>query len=326
MIETQLGPLDELSLRALRREELAMLTVFGSINVDLTFQLPHLPRVGETVLTPSLSRTVGGKGANQAAAAARDGAETRFIGCVGEDAFGTMARAALVDIGVDVTLLQTTAETTGLAAVWVDAEGRNQIAVASGANGALRAAVFVAAAAVTNEHVVLQMETPADEVAAVIAAAKRRGAIVILNLAPALPLPAAALRAVDVLVLNEEEAAAACGALGCPREGAQEQLAVLAAELGTTIIITLGAAGAIGAAGSARWQAPALPVVAVDSTGAGDCFVGVLAAGMLRGLALPAAMRRAAVAGSLACTIVGAMPSFPACASIEAALAGAAQL
>jgi ribokinase len=300
-----------------------MLTVFGSINVDLTFQLPHLPRVGETVLTPSLSRAVGGKGANQAAAAARDGAETRFIGCVGEDAFGTMARAALVDIGVDATLLQTTAEATGLAAVWVDAEGRNQIAVASGANGALRAAAFAAAAAVPNEHVVLQMETPAEEVAAVIDAAKCRGAIVILNLAPALPLPAAALRAVDVLVLNEEEAAAVCGALGCRREGAQEQLAALAAELGTTIIITLGAAGAIGAAGMARWRVQALPVAAVDTTGAGDCFVGVLAAAMLRGLTLPAAMRRAAVAGSLACTIVGAMPSFPGRASIEAALAGA---
>jgi ribokinase len=300
-----------------------MLTVFGSINVDLTFRVPHLPRVGETVLTPSLSRAVGGKGANQAAAAARDGAETRFIGCVGEDAFGAMARASLVDIGVDATLLRTTAEATGLAAVWVDAEGRNQIAVASGANGRLRAAAFAAAAAVPNEHVVLQMETPADEVAAVIDAAKRRGAVVILNLAPALPLPAAALRAVDVLVLNEEEAAAVCGALGCRREGAQEQLAALAAELGTTIIITLGAAGAIGAAGMARWRVQALPVAAVDTTGAGDCFVGVLAAAMLRGLTLPAAMRRAAVAGSLACTIVGAMPSFPGRASIEAALAGA---
>ena len=303
-----------------------MLTVFGSINVDLTFRVPHLPRMGETVLTPSLSRAVGGKGANQAAAAARDGAETRFIGCVGEDAFGAMARAALADIGVDASLLLTTAEATGLAAVWVDAEGRNQIAVASGANGALRATAFAAAPTVPNEHVVLQMETPADEVAAVIDAAKRRGAIVILNLAPALPLPAAALRAVDVLVLNEQEAAAVCGVLGCRREGAQEQLAALAAELGTTIIITLGAAGAIGAAGTARWRAPALPVAAVDTTGAGDCFVGVLAAAMLRGLTLPEAMRRAAVAGSLACTVVGAMPSFPGRASIEAALAGAPQL
>ena len=139
-----------------------MLTVFGSINVDLTFRVPHLPRVGETVLTRSLSRAVGGKGANQAAAAARDGAETRFIGCVGEDAFGAMARAALADIGVDASLLLTTAEATGLAAVWVDAEGRNQIAVASGANGALRATAFAAAPTVPNEHVVLQMETPAD--------------------------------------------------------------------------------------------------------------------------------------------------------------------
>jgi len=300
-----------------------MLTVFGSINIDLTFRVPHLPREGETVLTPSVSRAVGGKGANQAAAAARDGAATRFIGCVGEDAFGAIARSALAEIGVDASLLQSTADATGLAAVWVDPEGRNQIAVASGANGALRAAAFAAAAAVPNEYVVLQMETPAEEIAAVIDAAKRRGATVILNFAPALPLSPAALRAVDVLVLNEQEAAALSGMLGCRREGAQQQLAVLAAELGTTIIITLGAAGAIGAAGAVRWQAPALPVVAVDTTGAGDCFVGVLAAAMMRGLTLPAAMRRAAVAASLACTIVGAVPSFPGRAGIEAALAGA---
>ena len=114
-----------------------MITVFGSINVDLTFRLPHLPAVGETVLTPTFTQAVGGKGANQAVAAARDGAATCFIGCVGDDSFGAIARTALADVGIDVSGLETVPGTTGLAAVWVDGRGRNQIAVASGANGAL---------------------------------------------------------------------------------------------------------------------------------------------------------------------------------------------
>src|SRR5256885_3251263 len=111
-----------------------MITVFGSINVDLTFRLPHLPAVGETVLTPAVTQAVGGKGANQAIAAARDGAATRFIGCVGADDFGATARMALADLGIDVGGLKTVAGATGLAAGWVDGQGRDQIAVASGAH------------------------------------------------------------------------------------------------------------------------------------------------------------------------------------------------
>src|SRR6516162_1812769 len=116
-----------------------MIVVFGSINVDLTFRLPHLPSVGETVLTPTCSQAVGGKGANQAIAAARDGAVTSFIGCVGVDGFGATARTALADLGIDVSGLGSVPGTTGLAAVWVDGAGRNQIVVASGANRALKA-------------------------------------------------------------------------------------------------------------------------------------------------------------------------------------------
>jgi ribokinase len=297
-----------------------MLTVFGSINVDLTYCLPHLPQVGETVLAPSLSFAVGGKGANQAMAAARDGADTRFVGCVGDDGFGATARAALVDAGIDVSGLWTTSGTTGLAAVWVDPEGRNQIAVASGANGALKADALSEEALQPGTHLVLQMETPAAEVEAVIGKAHRRGAKVILNLAPALPLPLPALRAVDIVVLNEQESAALCAVLGREPAAAEARLARLAGELGNTIIITLGAEGAIAQRGATRWRVPALPVAAVDTTGAGDCFVGVLAAGVMRGLPIPQAMRRAAIAGSLACTIVGAMPSFPGRAAIDRAL------
>src|ERR1700730_18324249 len=146
-----------------------MITVFGSINVDLTFCLEHLPAVGETVLTSEVTQAVGGKGANQAIAAARDGAATRFIGCVGSDSFGVTGRTALADVGIDVSGLQTVPGATGLAAVWVDGRGRNQIAVASGANGALTAGALAGQAITPHTLVVLQMETPAAEGKAAIA-------------------------------------------------------------------------------------------------------------------------------------------------------------
>jgi len=300
-----------------------MITVFGSINVDLTFRLPHLPGPGETVLTPSFSQAVGGKGANQAAAAARDGAPVRFVGCVGADSFGETARAALLEAGVDTSGLATVPGATGLAAIWVDARGRNQIAVASGANALLRADALSDDALSPETMVVLQMETPAVEVEAVIARAARAGARVILNLAPALSLPTPALRQVDILVLNEHEAATLCATLRLPQAEPAGQLSALAQALGNTVVITLGPEGAIGARGDARWRADAPAVTAVDTTGAGDCFVGVLASALARGAKVPEAMRRAAVAGSLACTVLGAMPSFPARAAIDAALATA---
>jgi ribokinase len=302
-----------------------MITVFGSINVDLTFRLPHLPAAGETVLTPSFTQAVGGKGANQAIAAARDGAPTRFIGCVGSDGFGATARAALADLGIDVEGLTTVPGATGVAAVWVDTQGRNQIAVASGANAMLQAQTLAACAITPRTHMILQMETPAAQVEAAIAHAASAGASVILNLAPALPLPPAVLRQVDILVVNEHEAAALCGLLAVPDAQPSGQVVSLAHELSNTVIITLGAEGAIGAQRDSLWRVKAMPVTAIDTTGAGDCFVGVLASALTRGATLPEAMRRAAVAGSLACTVVGAMPSFPTRAQIDAALAAVEQ-
>jgi ribokinase len=297
-----------------------MLTVFGSINVDLTFALPHLPAAGETVLTSTYSQATGGKGANQAAAAARDGAAIRFIGRVGDDGFGATARAALTALGVDVGDLETVPGTTGVAAIWIDREGKNQIAVASGANAALKAEALVKRPLARDGFVVLQMETPAAEVAAAIAHARRAGAKVILNLAPALPLPRPALEQVDLLVVNEHEAAVLCERLELPLGEPADQAAGLARHLGNTVIVTLGAAGAIGARRDEVLRVEALSVNAVDTTGAGDCFVGVLASALARGASLHAAMQRAAIAGSLACTVVGAMPSFPDRAQIDAAL------
>src|SRR5262249_22881930 len=297
-----------------------MIYVFGSINVDLTFRLPHLPSVGETVLTPAFTEAVGGKGANQAIAAARDVADVSFIGCVGSDSYGHTARKALADLGIDVSGLQTVPGPTGVAAVWIDAEGRNQIAVASGANRALTANAFLQRATGPEAYLLLQMETPTSEIEAAIVSAKRTQAKIILNLAPALPLPRATLSQVDMLIVNEHEAAALAVHLHLACEEATEQVVALARDLGNTVIITLGEQGAIGARDDLVWRVEALPGAAIDTTGAGDCFVGVLAAALERGATMPMAMRRAAVAASLACTTVGAMPSFPTRDSIDLAL------
>jgi ribokinase len=271
-------------------------------------------------LTPTYTYAVGGKGANQAVAAARDGAATCMIGCVGDDSYGAIARTALADVGVDVDGLETVSGTTGLAAVWVDSEGRNQIAVASGANAALEAKALASRAPTAGTFVVLQMETPPAEVEAAIIHARRVGARIILNLAPALPVSRAALQQVDFLIVNEHEAAVLCGILDLPQAKPLDQAVALARDLGNTVLATLGAAGAIGARADLIWRVDALPVTAIDTTGAGDCFVGVLAAALARGATMPEAMRRAAVAGSLACTVVGAMPSFPGRDQIDAAL------
>jgi ribokinase len=173
--------------------------------------------------------------------------------------------------------------------------------------------------------VVLQMEVPAAEVEVAIARAKAAGATVLLNVAPALPLPIAALRKVDILVLNELEAAALCTHFLPDRErasaSAEAQLRALTGLIGASVILTLGSEGAVAGHNGRLWRIGALPVAAVDTTGAGDCFVGVLAAGLERGAALPDAMRRATLAASLACTTFGAQPSFPTGPQIDDALA-----
>jgi ribokinase len=242
------------------------------------------------------------------------------VGCVGEDSYAAAARRALADAGIDVAGLKAVPGTTGLAAIWVDDAGRNQIAVASGANAALKAEALAERVLGPEAILVLQMETPAAEVEAAIDLAHRSGARVILNLAPALPISRSALAQVDVLVVNENEAATLCSLLGLPDGEPARQAVALAKELGNAVVATCGPAGAVAARGEALWRADALPVHAVDTTGAGDCFVGVMAAGLSRGMSMAEAMRRAAVAGSLACTVLGATPSFPTHAAIEAAL------
>jgi ribokinase len=293
-----------------------MIVVFGSLNVDLLFRLEALPRPGETVLCPGYEVAPGGKGANQATAAARAGAAVRMIGHVGSDGFAAVARAALAAAGVDATGIKTSTRPTGIAVIAIDRAAENQIMVASGANLDACADDVGDDLLAPGVTVLCQNEVPQTATAALLRRAAARGARTILNLAPAAAVPAAVLRSVDVLVVNEVEARALVGGSEAPATLARE----LAARHALTCVVTLGARGALAAGPQGELRIGALPVTAVDTTGAGDAFVGALAAALDLGHALDAALARASVAAGLACTKVGAQASQPSAAEIEARL------
>lgn len=292
-----------------------MIIVFGSINLDLIFPLPHLPALGETVLGPTMRIEPGGKGANQAVAAARDGAQVAFAGAVGEDALAEDALRLLQASGVDMQRIATAPVATGCAAICVDAQGRNLIAVGSGANLHARHTQIEPGILRPGDTLLLQMEVPVAETEALIARARAAGMRIILNLAPAAPLARAALAALDVLVANEEEAAFLARHLGCPPGAAG-----LHAALGIDVVVTLGGEGAEAATRSGALRLPAAAVEVVDTTGAGDCFTGVLAASLDRGATLAAAIGRANAAAGLACTRAGTQGALPVAAETDAAL------
>ena len=298
-----------------------MLLVFGSINVDLVFRVAALPGPGETVLGDSYVTVPGGKGANQAVAAARSGAKVRMVGRVGRDGFATVALGGLRGAGVDTTGVAVDEAPTGCAVIGVDARGENQIMVASGANAHVAADQVDDALLGPQTTLALQMEVPVAETAALIARARRRGARIVLNLAPALPLPDEALRAVDVLVVNGGEARSLAKANGLAATEGPGLAGALAQALGMTVVMTLGKEGAVAAGRDGTWQVGALPIQAIDTTGAGDAFSGVLAASLDTGLSVDAALQRASVAAGLACLSLGAQTSLPDRQAIEDALA-----
>jgi ribokinase len=286
--------------------------VFGSVVADLVFALPALPALGVTVLGPGYAALPGGKGANQAVAAALDGASAAFAGAVGADAMAEIALAGLRAAGVDLSRLATVAAPTACAAVCVDPAGRNQIAVGSGANLAARALQVEDAALGPATILLLQMEVPAAETAALICRARARGARILLNLAPAAEIAAEALRALDLLVANEPEAAWLAARLGCTADAAGLHRA-----LGIGVAVTLGEAGAEAVTEAGAFRVAAFPVRAVDTTGAGDAWCGVLAAALDRGLPPEVAMRRASAAAALACTRPGAAAAMPRAAETD---------
>jgi ribokinase len=296
-----------------------MITVFGSINVDLVCRVRKIPLPGETVIGSDYALIPGGKGANQALAARRAGAEVRLVGAIGDDDIGKVALDELIPGGVDLTAVARRKGTTGVAIITVDDSGENTIVVSPGANAAANAGQIPPGGLSQRDTLLLQMEVPHAEVFAAAKAARSGGARVVLSVAPFAPLDPGILGDIDVIIVNEHEAEDFARHLGLPTGGAEATVAALAERLGRTVIATLGPEGAVAVGAEGVIRVPALPVVAVDTTGAGDTFAGVLAAFLDEGCDLGTAMASAAVAGSLACTKHGAQPSFPTRAEIEKA-------
>jgi len=299
-----------------------MITVFGSINVDLVCRVARTPGPGETVRGSDYKLIPGGKGANQALAARRAGVKVRLLGAIGDDGMADIALRELIAGGVDLSAVARTAGTTGLAIITVDEKGENTIVVSPGANARVRANAIPAGAFGKGDTLLLQLEVPFEENLAAAKAARTAGAQVILSVAPYAPLPAEEIALFDTIIVNEHEAADLARHLQVAVKGADATATALARRLGRTAIATLGPEGAVAATGSELIRVPALAVTPVDTTGAGDTFCGVLAAYLDGGADLKTAMRMAAIAGSLAVTKEGAQPSFPTRAEIEAAAAG----
>ena len=306
-----------------------MIIVFGSINMDLVAQVAAIARPGETVLSRRAETYFGGKGANQAVAAARASSErpgsVAMAGAVGEDAFGEACRANLRENGVDIGTVRLVGEPTGCAFIAVDASGENAITVASGANMAVLAADLMDEGLARASVVVLQLEVPLAESLAVARRAKEHGARIIWNFAPApdgsdKALVGQALEAMDVLVVNEHEAVATAGLVdGADSSGYEQAAARLAEAFDLTCIVTAGPLGAFASLPDGeRVHVPTEAIVPVDTTGAGDTFVGVLAVGLAEGSGLVDAMRWACRAASLSCLKAGAQAGMPTRAAINA--------
>jgi ribokinase len=285
--------------------------VLGSINMDLVVRVSTLPRPGETVLGDRLLRFAGGKGANQAVAAARLGAEVRMFGRVGTDAFGDELLRGLEDDRVDVTgVVRDGDEPSGAALIVVEEGGQNTVTVAPGANGRVGAGDVrrLEGGLHPADVVVLQLEIPLDAVRSAVDAAHRAGARVVLNAAPAgSPV---SLPEVDLLVVNEGEATALSGVLVTDLESAR----AAAEKLGRSaraVAVTLGAAGSVVWERGDITRVEPRSVQAVDATGAGDAFVGAVAYCLAAGRPLPEAVQLGSAAGAVAVTRMGARSSLP---------------
>ncbi len=296
-----------------------MIVCFGSINLDLIFPLAALPAPGQTVAGERLVIEPGGKGANQAVAAARDGAKVMFAGAVGGDVLADGALSLLRQSGVDLSRVAVVEGATGCAGICVDPQGRNQIAVASGANLFARESAVEAGLLAPGTTVLLQNECRLADEAALILRARAAGCRVVLNLAPAGPMPEEALKALGVLVVNEDEAAWVARHLR-----AEATAAGLHRALGVDVVVTLGGEGVVAATAAGETRLAARKVAVVDTTGAGDCFTGVLAAALDRGENMRAALARANAAAALCCTRHGTQGSMPTAAETDAALRAAA--
>ena len=289
-----------------------MIIVFGSLNMDLVAAVPHLPVPGETVLCDRYDTMPGGKGNNQAVAAARAGGRVAMAGALGRDGFGIALRDALAVEGVDHQWVVDTDRPTGIAMIAVDSHGENAITVAAGANGQADDRVISDAALGADTILLMQMETPLGPVRSLLRRGRAVGAKTVLNTAPALALTPDDLAGLDCLVANEGEIAVMARALDA---GPGEDPGAAAAAVRTAgvraCVVTLGAQGVLVVDRAGATRIAGFPANVVDTTGAGDTFCGVLAQSLAAGYSLRDAARRGAAAGALACEALGAQMSMP---------------
>lgn len=297
-----------------------MVVVFGSINLDLVTRVARLPSPGETLIGRGFASYPGGKGANQALAAARAGAVVRMYGSVGRDAAADSALALLRAGGVDLAGVQAVDAPTGCATILVDDAGENAIVVVPGANDQIDPGAVPDAVLTPGTVLLLQHEVPPSANAALIARAARGGTRIVLNAAPARHLERRLLETVNTLIVNESEAVALATMLGWPTEAAAFAASAATAIEGLEVVVTQGAAGAVSVCGRDEIHVAPPPVVVVDTTGAGDAFAGAYATARDAGNDQVSSMRIAVAAGSLTCTMRGAQPALPARTAIDALL------
>ena len=294
--------------------------VAGSLNIDLVVQAPRFPEPGETIQGEDLQTIPGGKGSNQAAAAARQGLKTALIGRVGDDAYGKLLLSRLEHLGVNTSQIKRDSQAaTGSAVIIVNRSGENSIVLSPGANANVSASDLDQAEELFQnaELLLLQLEIPLPTVTHAAQLGKRNGLRVILNPAPAAELPTALLEAVDILVPNETELALLSGQ-ELDGERALEEAARSLLERGPqVVIVTLGSRGAMLVTRKKVSRIPVREVEVVDTTAAGDAFIGGLASGLQQNLALENAVQYANCAGALATTKFGAQPSLPTREEVE---------
>lgn len=288
-----------------------MITVFGSINLDIVMPVDTLPEPGETVLGRNYLMIPGGKGANQACAAALAGSNVTMYGQVGEDGFATEALRLMDEVGVDLSGIVHGEQPTGCATIWVDASGENAIVVASGANMNVTAKDVPDSALTKDHYLLLQMEIDPKQNWSLIDRAHAKGAKTVLSVAPAGIVPEHILEKVDILLFNQLEGQAVARNVGMDEPTPTRLPRAMFERYGLTCILTMGGAGALCFGPEGGWSVPALPISPVDSTGAGDAFAGTLAACLDQRNSMDEALRRAAVTSGITCINKGSQNTIP---------------
>ncbi|SOE17978.1 ribokinase [Hoeflea halophila] len=299
-----------------------MITVIGSVNMDLIATTPRLPEPGETVSGTDFTTAQGGKGANQALAAQRAGAAVTMCGAVGDDAFAADALALLDGAGASLATVRHVDGPTGIAVILVGGDGENMIVVVPGANGKVTAADAeqAVAAMAEGDTLLLQMEIPETATEAALTAARANGVRSVLNIAPLTDAVERLAPLADIVIANETEFARLSGQPAETLEAARAELERLHNKTRQCMIVTLGGDGVLWARDGEISHVASLKITPVDTVGAGDTFCGYLAQGLDAGLEFSTAVRRAAVAGALACLKPGAQPSIPLSADVDARL------